>query len=108
MRIRQLRPVQGREGLRRIFVSGCKRYRGVEVAVRHGNSGVCRRGDSRRHSRYYFEGNSGGSQLLRLFPAAAENERIAALEPYHVLAFAPQADEQRADLILRERMFPRL
>ena len=41
-------------------------------------------------------------QRLDLLAAAAEQERVAALEPQHALALLGEADEQRADLLLRQ------
>ena len=44
-----------------------------------------------------LEGDPGGEQRLELLAAAAEDERIAALERHHVPAGAARLDEQRVD-----------
>ena len=40
--------------------------------------------------------------MLELLAAAAEDERIAALEPHHVAALAGRLDQARVDLVLAD------
>ncbi len=77
---------------------------GGEPAVGHGNAGVGGHRVRRRHARHHLELDSRGAQLERLLPTAAEDERIAALEPHHALAAAAELDEQRVGLLLGERV----
>src|SRR5687768_15358709 len=68
-----------------------------------GNPGVSGRGDSRRDARHDLEWNGRVVAGLRFFAAAAEDERIAALEPDHALSLARELDDQRVDVLLRNR-----
>ena len=72
--------------------------------MRHGNAGIRRRGDARRHARNDLERNPRRGERLRLFASAAEHERIAAFEPHDALAFARELHEQRVDLVLPRRL----
>ena len=53
------------------------------VAVGERNAGVGRGADRRRHARAHLEGDAMLGQRLDLLAAAAEQERIAALEAQH-------------------------
>ena len=68
-----------------------------DAAMRDGNARVRRRGDARRHARHDLERHARLGERLRLLAAAAEDERIAALEPHDALPLAPELDEQRVD-----------
>ena len=58
------------------------------------------RGDAGHH----LERNAEGREGLDLLPAAAEDERIAALEPQHPLAGEREPGEEIVDLVLRDRV----
>ena len=70
------------------------------IAMRERYAGVgrasCRRGDAWNHG----EVDSGAGDGLELFPAAAEYERISALETHDALALACVKDQQLVDLAL--------
>ena len=55
------------------------------------DAGVGRRGDGGGHAGHDDERHAGGDQRLGLLAAAAEDERIAALEPHHDLAARARA-----------------
>src|SRR5205085_12105016 len=59
-------------------------------------------GRERRDACDYFEGNAGFGERERLLPAAAEEERVAALEPHDVVAATAERNEQLVDLFLLE------
>ena len=92
---------QGRGRIRRIAVAGEHGEAGAMLAVREGNARVIRRGDDRRNARHDFEMDFRRRQRLGFFAAAAENERIAALEPDDAFAFARFGDAARGDFLLR-------
>jgi hypothetical protein len=50
--------------------------------------------------------NAGGAQMLELFAAASEHERIAALEPHHALAGARRLHQAAVDLLLADAALP--
>ena len=54
--------------------------------MRHRNAGVRRRRHARGNPRHHLEAHPRGRQCLRLLAAAAEHERVAALEAHHQLA----------------------
>ena len=62
-----------------------------------------RAGDAGDH----LDGDARGHAGLELLHAAAEHERIAALEPHDPLAGERVLDQQRVDLLLRHRAAPR-
>ena len=100
-------------------LSGARERRPIEIlvgAVAGGeNDGAIdaaqRRRDRRRRQRRKPRGDAGndaerhagGGKRHRLLAAAAEHERIAALEPQHALARARQRDQALADIGLRRR-----
>jgi len=73
----------------------------VVVAVRDGNAGVSGSRDSRTNAGNDLERDARGVQRLRLFAAATEDERIAALEAYDALTVSCLFDHQARDLVLR-------
>ena len=52
---RQVRPIDRRFRLGRVLVAGDERHRRGEIAMRHRNARVGRRGDGRRHARHHLE-----------------------------------------------------
>ena len=81
-------------------MAGHNRHGGSRVAVRHRNSRAERRRERRGNARNHVEADAVFSQIFGLFSAAAEQERIAALQPNHHLALARFVDKQFVDLIL--------
>jgi ribosomal protein S18 acetylase RimI-like enzyme len=77
---------------------------GVEIAMGDGNSRVGGRGDRCGDSRDDFEGDTRREQCFALFTPAAEDERIAAFQSHDPFARTSVLDQQRIDLILRERV----
>ena len=73
----------------RMFAMRQRNTRVRRCPQRRGDAGHHRKIDARRRER------------LQLFPAAPEDERIAALEAHHALALVRVLDEQRVDLLLR-------
>ena len=63
------------------------------VAVGQRDAGVGRGADRRRHPRADLEGNPVLGERLDLLAAAAEKERVAALQPEHALAFLREAHQ---------------
>ena len=68
------------------------------------NAGVGRDAAGGGDAGHDLEGNAGGGQRLDFLAAAAEDERVAALQPHHALALARQPHQQLVDLVLAERM----
>ena len=66
------------------------------------------RGHAGGHARHDLERDARRGERLGLLAAAAEHERVAALEAHHALARPAQLDEQRVDLLLAERGRARL
>ena len=97
-------PSRSASPLRRILVTGDEGDRRRHAAMRDGNSGVRRRGDARRHAGHDLERHAGRGERLRFLAAAAEHERIAALEPHDALALASELHEQRVDVVLARRL----
>ena len=71
------------------------------VAVRQRDAGVAGHTAGRGDARHHLERRCRGGQRLHLLAAAAEDERVAALEAHHLLAFARQSHQQRVDFLLR-------
>ena len=70
------------------------------IAMGQRDSGEGRRGDRRGHARHDLEGNSRRRQRLGLLAAAAEDERVAALEAHDAMARASVFDEDAIDFRL--------
>ena len=70
------------------------------AAMRHRNAGQLRRRHRRRHAGHDLEGDAGHRQRQRFFAAAAEDERVAALEPHDALAAPRGADHQPVNRLL--------
>ena len=104
MRIGEPRPVDRRCRFGGIFVTGRDRKRRVVRTMRYRDAGVRRCGDRGRNAGHHFERYAGGAQRLRFLGAASEDERVAALEPHHALAFASFRCGERFDLFLRHRV----
>ena len=105
MRIGELCPIERRRRLGRIFVPRKHGERRRMLAMRHRNSGVRRHGQRRADSGNDFERDAGATQRLRLFAAASEDERIAALQANDPAAALRLRNHQRFDLGLRHCVF---
>ena len=68
------------------------------------DAGVCGGGHRRRDPRHYLKGDLRLGQRQGFFAAPAENERVAALEPYHRLPRHPLRDQQLVDFRLGQRL----
>ena len=77
--------------------------RGREPAMRDGDSREQRRGNRAGDAGNDLAGNAGRGERQRLFPAASEDERIAALEPDDAMAAARLANHQPVDRVLPNR-----
>src|SRR5258705_8151877 len=75
--------------------------------MRHRNSSELGRGDRGTDAGHHLERDAGHRERERFLGAAAEHERIAALEAYHALALASGADHQPVDRILPDALAPR-
>ncbi len=93
----QDRPVRG------FGVTGDHQERGREPAMRDGDPREHRRGNRAGDPGNDLAGNAGRGERERLFPAAAEDERIAALETHDSPATARLADHQPVDRVLPDR-----
>ena len=76
---------------------------GGVVAVGDRDPGVGGRRDAGGHPRHDLELDPGRAQRLALLAAAAEDERVAALEPHDALARRGRLDQPLADLLLGNR-----
>jgi hypothetical protein len=74
----------------------------------HWDARVGRRRDPRRYPRHHLEADAGGGERLRLLAAAAEHERVAALQAHDPVPGSSELDELRVDLLLRGSRCPRL
>ncbi len=74
-----------------------KRHAGRALAVRERDGRRRGRSQRRRDAGDDLEGNARGRELLGLFSATAEDERIAALEAHDVLALERALDDERMD-----------
>ena len=79
----QRRPVERALVLGGILVRRHERDRRGLVAVRDRDAGVGGRGDARGHARHDLEAHARLGQRLGLLAAAAEHERVAALQAHH-------------------------
>ena len=75
------------------------------LAMRHRNSGVRRHRQRRADAGRDFERDAGATQRLRLFAAASEDERIAALQANDPAAALRLRNHQRFDLGLFHCVF---
>ena len=64
------------------------------VAMGERNAGTRRTAQRRGDAGHDLDGDAGCGQRLDLLAAAAEHERIAALQPHHALAGAGQRDSR--------------
>ena len=74
-----------------------ERHAGRALAVRERDGRRRRRAQRRGDAGDHLEGNARGRELLGLFSAASEDERIAALEADDVLALEGPLDDERMD-----------
>ena len=105
---RERAPIEGRVLLRRVLVARDERDGRRLVSVGGGDAGVGRGRHSGRHAGYHLEGHAGGGECLGLLASAAKDERVAALEADHPLAFRAELHEQLIDLLLLHRGRARL
>ena len=96
-RERRDRPVRG------FGVTGDHQERGREPAMRDGDPREHRRGNRAGDPGNDLAGNAGRGKRERLFPAATEDERIAALQTDDSTAAARLADHQPVDRVLPNR-----
>ena len=101
-------PVERGLRLLRVLVAGDERDRRRGVAVRDRDARVGGRRHAGRHAGHDLERHARRGQRLRLLAAAPEHERVAALQPHDAPAGAAELDEQRVDLLLRQRGRARL
>ena len=80
---------------------GHERDGGRELAVRDRDARVGRRGDPGGDPRDDLERDAGLQADERLLAAAAEHERVAALEPHHAPPGARMLEQQPVRLLLR-------
>ena len=73
-----------------------------QTAVRQRNPGRGGYGGERRHARNDLGGDSGRRERLDLFTAAAEEERVAALQADDRLEAPAERDQQLVDLGLAQ------
>ena len=94
-------PIEHRLGLVGVLVAGDEGDAAGQLPVRDRDARVRRRGDPGGHAGHDLELDARLAQHERLLAAAAEHQRIAALEPHHPPPGAPVLDEQPVDLLLR-------
>ena len=78
--------------------------RGSQAAMRDRNAGERGSRHGARHPRDDVEGHAGGAKREGLFAAAAEDERVAALEPHDLTAPPRRTNHQRVNRALRQRV----
>ena len=83
-------------------MAGDERDAAGDVAVGDGDAGVGGRGDAGRHPGHDLERDAGLREHERLLAAAAEHERVAALEAHDALARAGVLEQQAVRVVLRE------
>ena len=101
-------PVESRLGLLRVLVAGDEGDRGGVVAVGDRDARVGGGRDAGGDAGHDLELDPGLAQRFALLAAAAEDERVAALQPHHALAGPRRLDQPLADLLLRHRGHPGL
>ncbi len=102
-RARERRPVGVGRALRRVFVAGHDRHARRHAAMRHRDARVRGGGDRARDAGHDLERDAGRDARLGFLAAAAEHERVAALQPHDRLAREPTRDQHLVDLFLRHR-----
>ena len=70
--------------------------------MRDGNASQCRRRHGGGDPRDDVDANTGSGDRQRFFAAAAQHERIAALQAHHMFAAARHGDEQPVDVFLTD------
>ena len=86
------------------LVAGDDVQRRREIAVRHGNAVVGGNGDGRRDAGHDFVGHAMLGEQLELLAAAAEHERVAALQAHDLVAGERLVEQHLADLLLAHRV----
>ena len=74
-----------------VLVTGDDGDLGRHAALGDRDAGIGGHRERRRHARHDLERHAGGAQRERLLAAAAEDERVAALEPHDAFAAAGRA-----------------
>ena len=85
-------------------MAGENRELRVVVAVGHRDSRVGWTGDGRADARHDLEGHARGGEFGGFLAAAAEDHRIAAFEAHHGFSGFGFLDDERVDLVLRDRV----
>ena len=88
-------------GFAGFLVAGDERDGGGELAVGHRDAGVGGSGDARGDARHDLERDAGLQAHERLLAAAAEHERVTALQPHHVPPGPRVVEQQPVGLRLR-------
>ena len=97
---RQLIPAHVRVALRRVLMPGDDRKGSCDGPVRDRNTRISRHRNSRGNAWNDFKGQTVFLQQQCFLSAAAEHERIAALEAHHALALLCLVHEQLIDIRL--------
>ena len=99
------RPVDRLRQLAGLVVAGEEDHRVVGVAMGHRDARIGEAAEAGGDARHDAELHPGPRQRAGLLAAAAEHERIAALEPQHALAGLGQLDQLQRDIgLLRRRL----
>ena len=91
-------PVERGLGLLRVLVAGDEGDRRGVVAVGDRDAGVGGRGDAGGDAGHDLELDPGRAQRFALLAAAAEDERVAALQPHHAAARPRAASISRSPI----------
>gem|GEM_PF-3377343 len=102
VRLRERLPVQVHAAV--LQVPGDEHHRLREIAMRERDTGIGRAARRRRDAGHHLEGDALGGERVDLLAAAPEDERVAALQAHHALAFAREAHQQVIDVLLRQRV----
>ena len=95
-------PVDVGAVLGRVLVAGDDGEVGRDAAVGHRDARVGGGADGAGDPGDHLEGDAGGGQRLRLLAAAAEHERVTALQPHDAAGGPAPVDQHLVDLLLGE------
>lgn len=84
-------------------MAGYERQSLIRVPVGDGDAGIGESSDSCGYSRRYADLDSCPNQSERFLAAAAENERVAALQPGDALSLAGKINQPKRNIALRRR-----
>ena len=93
-------PVELGLRLGRVLVARDERDAAGDLALGDGDARVGGRGDAGGDARHDLERDARLAQQQRLLAAAAEHERVAALEPHHAAAGARVLEQERVRVLL--------